>query len=184
MSCQYLQMIKDSYRVTQRTVNRWCAQGRIKGASRRGKRDHWRVRKPEDFDQWQKEVVAKLGVAPEIKQSTGGFVLRGNYRLKLETREPFEVWGSSERQAFGLALVDALVGLVRLNILEPVQYDPKKTVRKCEDDLRLGLVFKSGEGKNKYQTERIEEHLAKALRAAGKNAWRENKPLFTQSFDF
>jgi hypothetical protein len=165
-------------------VNRWCAQGRIKGAARRSQRHHWRVRKPEDFDQWQKEVVAKLGAAPEIKQSSGGLSLHGSYRLKLETRAPFEVWDSSERQGFGHALVDALVGLVRLNVLEPVQYDPKKVVRNCEDELRLGLVFKSGKGNDQFRNGSIEEHLTRALRTAGKNAWRDKKPLFTQSFDF
>lgn len=75
-----------------------------------------------------------------------------------------------------MTMVDALVALVRLQILEPSQYDPKASVKGCQDGIRLALCFKSGRGRNYYHNNRIEERLIYALRDAGWDAehgWRE-----------
>lgn len=57
MACFYLQTIEKHYRVSQRTVRRWCEDSLIPGAYRPTKKKQWRVRKPKDFDRWQAEVM-------------------------------------------------------------------------------------------------------------------------------
>jgi hypothetical protein len=175
MACFYLQTIQKHYRVNQRTVRRWCENNRIPGAYRPTEKKQWRVRKPKDFDRWQAEVMKKLGPPPKIN----ALVLSSKTRpfdFKLRTRGEFEKWNLSEMQDFGMTMVDALVALVRLNILEPTQYDPKLHDKKCRDGIRLALLFKSGAGRNYYRNDRVEERLIYALRDAGWDAedgWRQ-----------
>jgi hypothetical protein len=175
MACFYLQTLQKHYRVVQRTVRRWCEEGRVPGAYRPTTEKQWRVRKPKDFDRWQAEVMEKLGPPPKID----ALVLSSKKRpfhFKLRTEGEFEKWNPSEMQDFGMTMVDVLAALVRLNVLEPTQYDPKLHVKGCRDGIRLALLFKSGAGRNYYRNDRVEERLIYALRDAGwdaENGWRE-----------
>lgn len=175
MACFYLKTIEKHYRVTQRTVRRWCEANRIPGAYRPAQEKQWRVRKPKDFDRWQAHVMKKLGPLPKINALAPSSKKRP-FHFKLRTQGEFEKWNPSEMQDFGMTMVDVLAALVRLNVLEPTQYDPKLHVKGCGDGIRLALLFKSGAGRNCYRNDRIEERLIYALRDAGwdaKNGWRE-----------
>jgi hypothetical protein len=175
MACIYLQKIEEIYRVSQRTVRRWCEDNRVPGAFRPTKNKQWRVRKPTDFDRWQAEVIKRLGPPPEIDTLLLSTKKRP-FSFRLQTKGELENWKLSEMQEFGLTMVDVLVALVRLKILEPNQYDPRAEVKDCEDGARLALCFKSGAGRNYYKNDRIEECLISALRGIGWQAekgWRE-----------
>jgi hypothetical protein len=165
MACQYLTTIESVYRVSQRTVRRWCEDGRILGAYRPSPRKQWRVRKPADLDAWQKAVIESLGEPPQIKKeyNTPG----AGYRMKFETRGDIRRWTQSQRASFGNAMIDALVTLVRLNLLEPIQHDPTKDNPTTRDGYRLGLAFKSGKDRNQYGNEGFETNLVRALKDHG-----------------
>ncbi len=183
MACFYLQTIQKQYRVSQRTVRRWCEDNLISGAYRPSKEKQWRVRKPKDFERWQAEVVKRLGPPRKID----ALVLSTKNRpfdFKLRTRGDLGSWNMSQMQEFGITMVDALVALVQLQILEPIQYDPKPFVKGCKDGVRLALCFKSGAGRNYYNNNRIEERLISALRDAGWDAqdgWRERGGGMTEA---
>lgn len=165
MACQYLTSIESVYRVSQRTVRRWCEDERIPGAYRPSPRKQWRVRKPADLGAWQKAVIDKLGDPPDIRQEH--HAPGAGYRLKFETRGDIRKWPVDQRTSFGIAMIDALVTLVRLNLLEPIQHDPTKDNPTTEDGYRLGLAFKSGEGRDRYKNTAFEAGLVDALKKHG-----------------
>jgi hypothetical protein len=165
MACPYLTTIESVYRVCQRTVRRWCEEGRIPGAYRPSPRKQWKVRKPADLDAWQRAVIEKLGEPPEIKKEYN--IPGAGYRLKFETRGDVNQWTQRQRASFGNAMIDALVTLVRLNLLQPIQHDPTKETPTTRDGYRLGLALKSGKDRNQYANEGFEVGLVRALKKHG-----------------
>jgi hypothetical protein len=162
MACPYLKVIEQVYKVNQRTIRRWCERGRIPGAYRPQSNKQWRVRKPQDRDQWQSDVVKSLGEPPVVRNER--YQWKGVFSLKLNVRLPYEEWPRSEKQSFGALMTEALIGLVRLNILEPAISDH---ATKYGEGPRLCLRFKSGQKRNQFENERVEELLMRALRDDG-----------------
>ncbi|MBU3665630.1 MAG: hypothetical protein FGM15_07110 [Chthoniobacterales bacterium] len=108
-------------------------------------------------------MVSKVGEPPQVKED----IRKEGFRVKVEIRGEVESWPQDHRSRFGVALVDALVALVRLDMLEPIEYDPTRKHPGTRDGLRLGLVFKSGKGRDQYGNTALEAGLVRALKRHG-----------------